>query len=155
MTSGESIEGRRGIDHAKDAQPGRDPIELAELAFQAGENREAGRLRRGTTLLKRQLRPHLPQRLRDRAIGLQGNVAGDEGAIPAHAHPRERQHHARRRLERLRQRDAPGLELRFDRHVRPPGGSNRRARAVRDTAYHARAAAVATRRRICSPVQPS
>src|SRR3712207_8213910 len=50
-----------------------------------------GQPRRLVTLLFGDLGADLAQGLRDRAVGVQGDVAGDVGPVPAHPYPREGQ----------------------------------------------------------------
>jgi hypothetical protein len=70
----EAVEARCRIDHAEDPQPSRDAIEICQLPLQAAQNGErcvAGGI---VSLLLRDLRANLAQRLGDGAIGLQRDV---------------------------------------------------------------------------------
>jgi hypothetical protein len=70
----EAIEARCRIDHAEHPEPGRDPIEIPQLAFQAAQNGECRVARGIVSLLLRDLRADLAQRLGNRAIGLQRDM---------------------------------------------------------------------------------
>ena len=68
-------ESRRGIDHAEDAQPRGDPIQVAQLALQARKYRQRNQARRLLRLLERDIEAHFTQRSGERAVGILRGVS--------------------------------------------------------------------------------
>jgi hypothetical protein len=96
---GRAIETRRRVHHAEDSRPGGDAVEVAERALQAAEDRQRGEARGVVGLFGADLAADLAERRRERSVGIERRMPGDESALADDAHGRERQP-ARRRLQR-------------------------------------------------------
>jgi hypothetical protein len=94
------VETRRRIHHAEDSRPARDALQVAERPLQAAENRQTREAGGPIGLFGRDLGANLAQRLGERAIGIGRTVARDQRPVARDAHPRNRQHRARRQLQR-------------------------------------------------------
>src|SRR5712671_84385 len=103
-----------GIDHAENAHPMRDAVEIAKLTFEIAQHRQGRELCGHVALLKRQLASDLAQRLREGPLGALRPVSGKDRAISDQAHVYERKDNAGRRRERRRQDQAESGEAGFD-----------------------------------------
>jgi hypothetical protein len=76
-----ALEAGRRADHPEDAQPGRDPIEIAELALEAAQDRESDQPGRLIRLLHGHVVIDLAQWSGDAAVGVLWSVPADIGAV--------------------------------------------------------------------------
>src|SRR5258706_15910010 len=96
----------RGVDHAENAHPVRDAVEIAKLTFEITQHRQSRKLRGHIALLKRQLASHFAERLRERPLWALRSVTGDDSTVSDQTHVDERQDNASGRGKGWRQDQA-------------------------------------------------
>ena len=152
------VEARRALDQPERLDPAGDPVELAELGSQRGEDREPGQARRLVALLERRARRR-PGRGPATSEPSTGQVAGDVAEAAADLDQVERELDPGRGRERLRQLE-PELARVCRRSVPSPTqpslqpderASGRESRSSRSSRRGRWAAASAVSRERCAP----
>ena len=98
-------------------------VQIAELALEAGEDRQSRQARRLVAFLFGDLCAHLAERIGQGAVWVDGNVPRDVGAVTAHPYPGEGQDEPGWGLHRFRQNEPQLFQLRFDIHCLHPSPS--------------------------------
>src|SRR5215471_17597887 len=103
-----------GIDHTENPKPRRYPIEIAQRALEASENRKRRKSGRLPRLLERDFGSYFSQRRCERSVGVLRSVAGNVRPVAMDSNPGKRQLDPCRQNQRLGKAEPEVMQFRFD-----------------------------------------